>query len=252
MGRDYTPDDLLPELRRYGVDGTVLVQSLDDIEETREYLDLARKHDFIRGVVGWVPMLDPAACTRALDSLNDDGLLVGIRHLISNEPDPDWILQSGVIKSLQVFADRGLVFDAVPMNFRQMESVFSAIEQVPELKFGMNHLARPPIPDQGWEPWATMVTRAAAYPNMALKFSPGMDLVTRWRWSTPMVRRYADHLLACFGPSRILAASNWPVSLLGGSFGEIWTGIDELFSSLSEDEHAQVMGNSAMTFYGLR
>src|SRR5438876_702223 len=84
MSRDYTPDDLLPELRRYGVDGTVLIQSLDDIDETREYLDLARKHNFIRGVVGWVPMRDPAECTRALDSLGDGGLLVGIRHLISN------------------------------------------------------------------------------------------------------------------------------------------------------------------------
>src|SRR5690606_30141017 len=137
------------------------------------------------------------------------------------EPDPDWLLQPGVVDSLRWIAKENLVFDAVPMNFRQMETVFKVAGQIPDLKIGLNHLARPPVIDRGWEPWATMITRAAAFPNMYLKFSPGLDLVTRWHWSTPMVVRYADHIFESFGPGRVMAASNWPVSLMGGSFAEI-------------------------------
>jgi L-fuconolactonase len=252
MSRDFTPDDLLPEMRKSGVDGTVLIQVANEVPETEEFIDLARKHPFIRGVVGWVPLIDPTASERALDALTGDGILVGIRHLISFEPDPDWLLQPAVLESLRGLARRKIVFDAVPADFRQMEAVFKVAGQIPSLKVAMNHLARPPVPDQGWEPWATMIKRAAAYPNMSLKFSPGMDLVSRWHWSTPMVKRYADHIFESFGADRVMAASNWPVSLLGGSFGEIWHGITELVADLSAHEQKKILGGTAEAIYRLR
>jgi L-fuconolactonase len=97
-----------------------------------------------------------------------------------------------------------------------------------------------------------MIKRAAAYPNMSLKFSPGMDLVSRWQWSTPMVTRYADHIFASFGADRVMAASNWPVSLLGGTFVDIWRGITELVKELSAHEQAKILGGTAETIYRLR
>jgi L-fuconolactonase len=122
---------------------------------------------------------------------------------------------------------------------------------MPDLKIVLNHLARPPIPDQGWEPWASIVKRAAGYPNVALKFSAGLDLVTRWQWSTPMVKRYADHVFACFGPNRVMAASNWPVVLLGASYTQVWEGITQLSAGLSPSERQAVLGGTAETIYGL-
>jgi L-fuconolactonase len=252
MSRDFTPDDLLPEMRKAGVDGTVLIQVANEVAETEEFLELARKYPFIRGVVGWVPLIDPLESERVLAALTGDGLLVGIRHLISFEPDPDWLLQPPVLESLAGLARRKIAFDTVPADFRQMEAVFKVAERIPSLKIAMNHLARPPVPDQGWEPWATMIKRAAAYPNMSLKFSPGMDLVSRWQWSTPMVTRYADHIFASFGADRVMAASNWPVSLLGGTFVDIWRGITELVKELSAHEQAKILGGTAETIYRLR
>ena len=89
--RDFTPEDLAPEMRRAHIDGTLLVQSLNDLEETREYVELAHQYDFVRGVVGWVPLADPAACARALAQLKPYRKFVGIRHLNNFEPDPNWM-----------------------------------------------------------------------------------------------------------------------------------------------------------------
>jgi L-fuconolactonase len=227
------------------------VQSLNDLDETREYLDLAREHDFIRGVVGWIPLVDPKESARTLESLRERGRIVGIRHLISFEPDPDWILQSGVMESLKHLAAHDLAFDAVPMNFRQMESVFAVAERLPDLKIVMNHWVRPPIVDQGWEPWASMVRRAAGYPNVAAKLSIGIDIATRWRWNTSLASRYADYLIEQFTPDRVMAASNWPVVLLGASFAEIWGGITALVAGLSEAERRAVLGGTAARIYRL-
>ena len=114
LARDFTPDDLLPELRAAGIDGTILVQSLDDYDETIQYLDLADAHDFIAGVVGWVPLADPDACARALDALSTRSKFVGMRHLIAYEPDPGWVLRAGVLESLRMLAHRQLAFRSDP------------------------------------------------------------------------------------------------------------------------------------------
>jgi L-fuconolactonase len=202
LARDFTPDDLRPELKCCGVDGTVLIQVLHDNGETEEFLDLCEKVDFVRGVVGWLPLSDPNATSRAIERLRNRGKLVGARHLISRESDPRWLLQETVIESLKLLAAAGVVFDAIPVNAAQFESVLDAGERLPELKMVINHLGRPPIPEQGWEPWATQMARAAQNSKTAVKLSIGVDILMRWRWSTEAIRRYSDHVLALFGPER--------------------------------------------------
>ena len=114
LARDFTPDDRVPELRAAGIDGTILVQSLNDYDETIQYLDLADTHDFIRGVVGWIPLTDPAACERALDGVRARPRFVGVRHLMNYEPDPNWLLRADVIESLRQLAQRRVAFEAIP------------------------------------------------------------------------------------------------------------------------------------------
>ena len=125
LDRNFTPDDLAPELKACGIDGTVLIQVQHNTTETAEYLDVARTSGFVRGVVGWVPLADPPAAARALEGLAPRGKLVGIRHLISNESDPDWLLQAPVQESLQRLAAQNLAFDAIPINERQLEAVIA-------------------------------------------------------------------------------------------------------------------------------
>jgi L-fuconolactonase len=253
FARDFTPDDLRGELARCGIKGTVLVQVLHQVGgETEECLDLSNEVDFVRGVVGWLPLADPDATAQALERLRGrGGKLVGVRHLISNEPDPRWLLQDGVIESLKLLAAAKLAFDAIPVTAAQFESVLDIAERLPELKLVLNHLGRPPIPEQGWEPWATQIARAAEHRNVSVKLSIGLDIIMRWRWSTDAIRPYSDHVLDLFSSNRVMAASNWPVILLGASYEEAWTGITGLLTGLSADERHAVLGGSAKRIYGL-
>jgi L-fuconolactonase len=245
LERDFTITDFEAELRTAGIDGSVLVQSLNSFEETLDYLDLADSHDVIRAVVGWVPLADSAACAQALDQLRGRRKFVGMRHLIAYEPDPSWVLQPEVMASLHMLAEANLVFETVPINQAQLNAVLTASERLPELKLNLNHLGRPPVPEGGWEPWASQMARAAKNPNVSVKLSAGGDLVINWRWSTDGIRRYSDHVLALFGAERVMAGSNWPVVLLGGSFAEVWRGIEDLVAGLTPTERAAVMGGTA-------
>src|SRR5262249_46027241 len=158
---DFTPEDLRPELEACGIDGTVLVQVLHETGETAEYLDIARTSSFVRGVVGWVSLADPEAAAHALDELKRPGKPVGTRHLISNEPDPGWLLQGSVQQSLKHLAAEGLPFDAIPLNAGQLEAVIRTAQRLPDLAIVINHLGRPPVPEAGFEPWASLIARAA-------------------------------------------------------------------------------------------
>jgi L-fuconolactonase len=251
LDRDFTPADLLPEMHRAGVDGTVLMQSLNDSDETQEYLDLAHTHAFIRGVVGWVPLDTPEEAEAALARLTNRRKLVGIRHLLRFEAAQDWLAHSEVTQSLQLLAERGLVFELVPVNAEQYEGMLRIAKRLPGLRLVVNHLGRPPVPEQGWEPWASFIVRAAAHPNVAIKLSAGIALIAQWRWSTSELRRYTDHVLAAFGPDRVIAASNWPVILLAGAYQEVWEGITDLLAGLSGPDRALVRGGTAERVYRL-
>jgi len=251
LDRDFTSEILRPQLKKAGVDGTILVQVLNEVDETYEFLDMQREIDFVAGVVGWVPLTDPAACARALESMKPRGKLVGIRPLIAYEPDPDWLLQPSVRESLGLLAKAGLVFEAIPVNDRQCEAVLTVTRAIPELKVVLNHLGNPPVPENGWEPWATYIARAAELPNMSIKLSAGLALVVKWKWSTKEIRRYADHVLDLFGPDRVMAGSNWPVVELGGTYAEVWHGLNELIAHLKPTERAAMLGGSAQRIYGL-
>jgi L-fuconolactonase len=248
---DFTPDDLKPELKACGIDGTVLVQSLDNYDETFHYLDVADKNAFIRGVVGWIPLADPAANARALETLKPRKKFVGMRHLIAYEKDPRWVLQLAVQESLGQLAKAGLAFEAIPVTEAQTEAVIEAAQRLPNLAIVLNHLGRPPVPEKGWEPWASQMVRAAALPNISVKLSVGGDIVWRWPWSTAELRRYSDHILQHFGARRVMAGSNWPVILLSCSFQECWNGIEDLVSGLSAADRAEVMGGTAERVFKL-
>ena len=251
LDHDYMPEHLRPQLKAAGVDKTILVQVLNEVDETYEFLEMSRTVDFVAGVVGWVPLTDPKACTQALEGMNGRGKLVGIRTLIAYEPDPKWLVQSSVIESLKLLAKAGLVFEAIPVNEAQLESVLAVTRDIPDLKVVLNHLGNPPVPEKAWDPWAANMARAAALPNMSVKLSAGLALVVRWKWSTDEIRRYADTVVELFGPDRVMAGSNWPVVELGGTYAEVWKGITDLIAKQSPADRAKILGLSAQRIYGL-
>ena len=251
LNRDFTPGDLKVELDAAGIGGTILVQSLDKWEETPHYLDVAEQNDFIRAVIGWVPLADPPACARRLEELKPRRKFAGMRHLIVYEKNPRWLLQPQVQESLGLLRKAGLVFEAITNTQEQMDTVLETARRMPDLAIVLNHMGRPPLPEKGWEPWASQIAEAAKHPNISCKLSVGGDVVWRWPWNTDEIRRYSDHCMTHFGSSRMMAGSNWPVILLSGSFQQCWNGIKELISGLSAADQALVLGGAAERIYGL-
>jgi L-fuconolactonase len=139
----------------------------------------------------------------------------------------------------------------VPVNADQFAHLLEIAEALPNLRVIIDHLGRPPVPEGEWDPWASLIRRAAELPNVSIKLSTGIDLIMRWKWSADELRRYTDHVIAEFGAKRVMAASNWPVLLISASFQQAWSGIVSLLSGCTEAERAEILGGTAGRIYRL-
>ena len=238
------------QLRAAGIQFTVAVQAAGGDAENDSLLAAATSHPWIAGIVGWVPLDRPDVAARMLDDLGTQSRLVGIRHLINVEPDPDWILQATVLEGLRLLERRGLAFDYVGILPRHLAHVPVLAERLPGLRIVIDHLAKPPITTGSFEPWASQLAAAAAAPNVYAKLS-GLDAGDADRWSAADLVRWADHALRCFGPERLMFGSDWPVCLLRGGYAKVWRETQKLLSGMSDDERAQVLGGAAITAYRL-
>lgn len=252
LHRDFAPDHLKPLLVDAGVDATVVVHSAHTSADTVELLRLAADTPFVAGVVGWVPLAGSTQARRALDRLAADPLLVGVRHLIDVEPDPDWLGRAEVVAALGVVAEHGLAFDVAPVTPRHLEQVGALAGRIPQLRIVVDHLGRPPLVERGWEPWASLLAEAAAHPNVATKVSAGLDVVSRWdAWRIDDLEPYLEHALRCFGPDRLMAASNWPVVLLSGDYATVWHQLRRGLAELPAAAQHAILGGTAARWYRL-
>lgn len=250
--RPFAPDDLSPLLGSAGVDATVLVQTRSSLDETREFLATAAAVPFIRGVVGWVDLTDPAVgdvITALRDGLGGDRL-VGIRHQVHDEPDPAWLLRDDVRRGIRAVADAGLVYDLL-VRSRELPAAREIVASMPDARFVVDHLAKPPIRDGGLEPWAGLVASFGGFANASWKLS-GLVTEADWeRWSPDDLAPFVDHALSALGPERLIFGSDWPVCLLAAPYATVLTTARRLTAGLSETERAAVFGQNARTVYGL-
>jgi len=250
LARRLTADDLAPLVRAAGVAQTVAVQASDCEDETQFLLDEAARADFVAGVVGWLPLADPAATARALDRFAvHPGRLVGIRHLIHDEPDPDWVVQPRVLESLALLAARDLVFDLSAFQPRHLEHVATFAERVPRLRVVVCHYGMPRVDQQQWEPWASAFARAAQNPNAVVKIS-GLDLFLGGP-DPARTRPYFEHAIQCYGAERLLWASNWPVSLQLRGYTELLDAARVQLEGLDAHVRDAILGANARRVYRL-
>jgi L-fuconolactonase len=246
LRRSFEPDDLLPALEAAGIHLTVAVEAADGVEENAALLAKARACDWIAGVVGWVPLARPGEASRALD----ERALVGVRHLINVEPDPDWIVRPEVLEGLRALSRRGLTFDYVGILPRHLEHVPLVAHRVPDLRIVIDHFGKPPIVARAWEPWNTLISRAARMPNVFAKLS-GLDAGDADTWATADIAPYIDRALELFGPDRLMFGSDWPVANLRGGYGKVWHETNRVLARLSSDERDRMLGGTAIAFYRL-
>jgi L-fuconolactonase len=249
--RDFGPADLSAVTGPAGVDATVLVQVLNDIDETAEFLAVAGSSDLIKGVVGWVDLTAPDVAEQ-LDRLRSGPggeRLVGIRHLVEPEPDPDWLMRPDVLAGLRAVRDAGLAYDVLTRP-HQLPAALVAARAVPDMVFVLDHLSKPDIAGGVLQPWATHLAALAAEPNVVAKVS-GLVTEAGPKWTVDDLRPCVDIALEAFGPDRLMAGTDWPVCLLAASYGEVVDAAAELVDGLSEAERDQVFAGTAERVYRL-
>ena len=252
--RNFEPPELIPQLAAAGVDATVVVQAMDSAADTAYMLEQAAAHPFIAAVVGWVPLDRPdeaaAALDRYLSGEHGRARFAGVRHLIHEEPDPDWLLRETVIEGLRLLAELGLTFDVVA-QVRHLRHVPVLAERVPGLRMVIDHLGKPPIAAGQWEPWASLLRAAADCPGVHAKISGLGTEAHPDTWTASDLQRYVDHAIDVFGPGRLMFGSDWPVSVLAGGYPKVWPETGKVLSGLPADDRAQIYGGTAMRFYHL-
>jgi L-fuconolactonase len=247
--RPYTVDDLRAVTKAAGVHATVLVQTVSSEEETVEFLATAAAEPVIAGVVGWVDLAAPDVSDR-LAALQAQGPLAGIRHQVENEPDDDWLLRPEIVAGLSAVASAGLAYDLL-VRPAQLAAASEVALRLPELRLVLDHAAKPPIAAGKWEPWASGVAALALRENVACKLS-GLVTEADWTgWEVGHLRRYVDHVLDAFGPSRLLFGSDWPVCELAASYELVLDAAVALTGGLSDTERLGVFEHNARRAYGL-
>jgi L-fuconolactonase len=247
--RPYTVDDLREVTKAAGVRATVLVQTVSSLEETEEFLETAVAEPVIAGVVGWVDLAAPDVAGQ-LARLADAGPLVGIRHQVENEPDGGWLVRPEILRGLGAIADAGLVYDLL-VRTEQLGAAREAVSSLPNLKFVLDHAAKPPIAAGEWEPWAGAVAALAERENVCCKLS-GLVTEADWQsWQVGHLRRYVDHVLEAFGPGRLMFGSDWPVCELAAAYEVVVDTAVSLTGSLSDPERLDVFEHTAKRVYSL-
>jgi L-fuconolactonase len=252
--RRFGPEDLAPLLAAAGVDATVVVQAVSSVEETRELLAIAAATDFVAGVVGWVDLADPDVAATLADLRAGPGgdRLVGVRHQVHDEPDPAWLLRPEVQRGIAAVGAAGLVYDLL-VRSRELPGALETARQRPEVRFVIDHLAKPRIAAGPDDPaWAAAMAPFSDLGNVDCKLS-GMVTEADWRaWRPADLRPYVDRVVGWFGPDRCLFGSDWPVCLLAGTYGQVYDALAEAIADLEAAARAAIMGGTAARVYGLR
>ena len=249
LATDYGPEVLEPLLQSSSVDYTVTVQAVSSADEARWLLELADRHDFIAGVVGWVDLTDPRVGD-TLDELQKSAYFKGVRHIWEGEKDPGWIVNSGAIKGLKELARRNLTFDflAKPPNLPFIPIV---MDQIPDLRAVVDHIAKPLIAEGVIEPWLSDMRKVASINGIHCKISGMVTEADHQNWTADDIRPYMHHVLGMFGSDRLMFGSDWPVCTLAGKYGRIVDTVKEILSSQLPSVKTDIFGGTAKRFYSL-
>jgi L-fuconolactonase len=249
LRRNFLPHDLEPILNRNRFDGSVVVQANVVIEETRWLLELAEQHEFIRGVVGWVDLTDPHLGA-TLDVLQRHPKFKGVRHLVHDEPDVNWLVRDDVLRGFGELARRGIPYDLL-LRPPHLPLVPRLAERIPDLRMVIDHIAKPLIATQRMEGWAEDMESAAKVPHIYCKLSGMITEDDPRGWKADRLRPYVQHVFSLFGPDRLMFGSDWPVCTLAGTWKEVLAAFTQAVGPQSMEVREKLLGGTAARFYGL-
>jgi L-fuconolactonase len=248
LARRYMPEQLLPELAAAGVTGAVAIQSAPNPDETAHLIATCAPLDKVIAVVGWADLTAPDVAAR-LDALRAHPKLAGVRAMLNRAPSVDWLRSPAVRPGLEAIAARGMTLDLIagPAHIPAILEVATAL---PQLRFVVDHGATPPIGKPDFAAWRAAVARLAAETTARTKFS-GFAEEAPPDWTAETLVPAFERVLACFGASRILWSSNWPVIDLRGGY-QRWVAASRTLldgAGLAPEAKAAILGANAAAFY---
>lgn len=247
--RDFMPDDLSPWLQAADIEGTVLVQAAPTVAETEFMLSLAAENNFIKGIVGWVDLEAPDAADQ-IARLASNPALVGLRPMIQDIADPDWMLRDTLTPAFEALIAQDLTFDALTLP-QHLGNLHKLLARHPDLRVVIDHASKPFIKEGVIAGWAEDMAALARDTKAFCKLS-GMVTEAASDWTTNDLGPYADHLLGTFGPDRLIWGSDWPVCTLASTYARWVDTSNDLLSTLTETELKAVWGGNAARAYNLR
>lgn len=249
LNRTYSIDEIAADRQTAAVTHGVLVQAANNTQDTDWMLHVAAHTNWIAAVVGWVPLTNPDATASTLEHYKSNPYFKGVRHLIHDEPDAQWLLQPTVLESLQLLAGAGIPYDVVGILPAHIRTALQVAEKVPHLKMIFDHLNQPPIASADrFGEWGVLMQEAAQHPNFYAKISGlGTTAQAGNTWTNATIEPYVSFALQQFGVQRCMLGGDWPVSLLAGSYTYSWQQYHKLLQTLltPEEQHMVKYANAA-------
>lgn len=246
---DFLPEKLAPTLRAAGVDGVLSVQARQSIEETDWLITMARQNEFIKGVVGWLPLMQ-SDIQVLLEKYSDEQWLKGLRHVIQGEPDPAFMLGREFNRGISLLKKYSLVYDLLIVE-SQLPNTIRFAGQHPDQVFVLDHIAKPRIGANEISPWRENIRELARLENVNCKISGMVTEADFNNWTTEQLKPYFEVILEAFGPDRLLFGSDWPVCLVATTYIDWLKLVQETIFSLSDSEQSKIMGGNAERIYKL-
>lgn len=247
--RDFSIDDLASSAKGWDLLGTVAVQARQTVKETDWLLDIAESSQLIRGVVGWIPLIAPDV-EQWLDKWKKRKKLKGIRHVLHDEEDGDYMLRPDFNSGIRLLRKYQLIYDLLIFE-RHLPQTIEFVDHHPDQMFVLDHIAKPRIRDGAFEPWKSNILRLSKRQNVYCKLS-GMVTEAEWStWSEEQLKPYFEHVLAAFGPSRMMFGSDWPVLTVAASYARWMETVDQWLEKLSDTEASAIRHDNAVRVYQL-
>jgi L-fuconolactonase len=245
----FAPSTAKAQLDAAGVSGAVLVQAEDSLRDTEYLLAVADEHDWVAGVVGWIPLDDPTAAERELSRWCEHPVFRGVRHLVHDDPREDFLALSAVRQSLGLVAERGLTFDVPDAWPRHLDATVDLARSMPQLEIVLDHLGKPPRDREDQARWAASLRALADCPNTVAKVSglqaPGAP------FTAEALRSIWDTGWEFFGADRLMFGSDWPMTTVHGGYPRSLAVATTLADALSDAERAALFAGTAQRVYGL-
>jgi len=249
LHRDWLPADLAELQAPLGFDGSVAVQARQGIEESDWLLGLADADPRVKAVVGWVDLRSPDVA-KDLERLARHPRFAGVRHVVQDEPDDDFMIRPDFLRGISLLRQLGLTYDIL-IYPRQLPAALRLVAQFPEQPFVLDHIAKPEIKDGAMSPWREQIRELARSENVLCKVSGMVTEADHRAWKAVDFRPYLDVIFEAFGPSRLMWGSDWPVCLFAAGYEQCLEFVSDYAGTLSAADRAALFGGNCARFYGI-